>query len=80
MADTKHVEILAAGVEDWNTWRKKNPGIVPNLISAKLADRDLRGVNFSSTHPSIAERRESDGRGPSVGSASTRPCFDRSDG
>lgn len=37
MANPEHIEILNQGVEVWNRWRKKHPGIKPDLCSAALA-------------------------------------------
>ena len=41
MANAEHMKILKEGVETWNKWREKNPGIVPDLSGA-----DLRGTNL----------------------------------
>src|SRR5690349_7050637 len=48
MANQEHLEILAKGVETWNTWRKKNRYIRPDLAGAHLYGRNLTGVNFES--------------------------------
>jgi uncharacterized protein YjbI with pentapeptide repeats len=55
--DKKHFEILAFGVEEWNAWRKKEPAITPDLVAAKLRDRDLGGIDFTGTKLSIADLR-----------------------
>ena len=34
-------------VTDWNKWRKKNPGVRPNLRGADLSDCSLLGVNLA---------------------------------
>ncbi len=46
MANPKHLEILKAGVEAWNAWRKKNPEIIPNLKDAVLGGIDLFGADL----------------------------------
>ena len=42
----KHVEILVRGVDNWNTWREKNPHVVVDLINADLRDVDLHGADL----------------------------------
>src|SRR5690606_38295038 len=36
MAELNHLEILNQGVDVWNTWRRQNPSVHPNLHSAEL--------------------------------------------
>lgn len=50
MANKEHLVILEQGVEAWNKWRKENPGVTPDLWDANLKDRDLHGVNFTTTN------------------------------
>jgi uncharacterized protein YjbI with pentapeptide repeats len=50
--DLRHVAVLNRGVNVWNTWREKNPHIVPELagVCPKVKDLigyDLRGVDLS---------------------------------
>lgn len=47
MANPEHLEILQRGVKAWNTWRKENPLIIPNLSSAQLSYLNYRNINFS---------------------------------
>src|SRR6266851_3030193 len=47
MANPEHVAKLAEGVEAWNRWRREKPGLVPNLISEDLRERDLAGANLN---------------------------------
>jgi hypothetical protein len=47
MANSKHIAKLKEGVEVWNSWRKKNPNIRPQLRGAKLQDTDLETVNLN---------------------------------
>lgn len=44
MADNEHVAILNRGVEEWNSWIRKNPSIKPNLNGADLSGRELVGI------------------------------------
>ncbi len=36
MANPEHLKILRKGREEWNSWRKKNPDIIPDLSRARL--------------------------------------------
>ncbi len=47
MADDSHIDVIQQGVDIWNTWRKDNPGIQPELEGANLAECQLVGVDFS---------------------------------
>lgn len=49
MADQKQLKILQHGVGPWNTWRKKNPHVRPDLHGAALKGRSLRGANLQET-------------------------------
>ena len=40
MANKAHLAILRKGVDAWNEWRKKNPGIQPDLRKAKISGGD----------------------------------------
>ena len=46
MANPEHLRILKRGVVAWNTWRKENPAIHPNLADIALRGADLQGANF----------------------------------
>jgi hypothetical protein len=51
MANQEHLDILFRSKEDWNRWRKENPGILPdlrdaNLHQAHLEEYDLHGVDL----------------------------------
>src|SRR5271166_4418470 len=46
MANPEHLAILKQGVEQWNKWRKENPGVVPDLRGAELRKADLHGANL----------------------------------
>jgi uncharacterized protein YjbI with pentapeptide repeats len=46
MANDEHVTILRKGVDAWNTWRRENPDIRPDLSKADFSGRDLRNANL----------------------------------
>lgn len=52
LANQEHLNILKKGVDEWNQWRDKNPGIEPNLVDADLAG--LRSARLSSIDPDKA--------------------------
>ena len=68
----KHLNILKRGVTSWNTWRKKNPGIIPVLAGIELShfdlDRidldqaDLRGIKLSNINSRFSFYRLADMR------------------
>ena len=43
----KHHGILKQGVESWNQWRTKNPGVTPDLSWANLSAADLGEAGLS---------------------------------
>src|SRR6266516_4310672 len=47
MANEDHLAWLKQGVEVWNTWRKKNPKIPPDLSEVNLSGADLSGALLS---------------------------------
>lgn len=42
-----HLELLAAGVECWNRWRRENATITPRLAGTDLRPFSLRGINLA---------------------------------
>jgi uncharacterized protein YjbI with pentapeptide repeats len=55
MADQSHLDVLAQGVDVWNSWRKQNPTIVPSLAKsdlsgADLTEADLTQANLTAAH------------------------------
>ncbi len=46
MANEEHLAILQQGVEVWNQWRKKNPGIRPDLSDSDLSHIYLRYIDL----------------------------------
>ena len=49
MANPEHVKILAKGIEAWNAWRKKTPGVRPDLTEANLNGADLKEADLIET-------------------------------
>lgn len=47
MANKDHLEILRKGSEAWNTWRKDQDKIIPDLIEANLFRAKLAGADLS---------------------------------
>lgn len=47
MANSKHVEILLSGVENWNQWRLDNPDVQPDLEGVVLKDQNLENINLN---------------------------------
>jgi hypothetical protein len=71
MADDEHFALLKEGVDAWNEWRRKNPGIVPDLRGADLQEADLDGANLSGSNLSganldVAYLRKTDLRGADI--------------
>jgi uncharacterized protein YjbI with pentapeptide repeats len=46
MDNTEHVKLLKRSVEEWNKWREKNPGVIPDLTSADLQKANLQKANL----------------------------------
>jgi uncharacterized protein YjbI with pentapeptide repeats len=47
MATKRHLARLKQGVEAWNAWREKNPGIQPDLCEADLARTNLTAADVT---------------------------------
>ncbi len=47
MANRKHLKILRQGVDAWNKWREKKPGIIPELTDATLIQANLFQANLN---------------------------------
>jgi uncharacterized protein YjbI with pentapeptide repeats len=70
MAQREQLEHLEEGVGAWNTWRRANPQIRPDLRQADIGERflnlidlsgaDLRGVDLGGTHLRGAVLRHAD--------------------
>ncbi len=52
MANEEHKQLIMQGVNQWNTWRRKNHGLnlVPDLSNIDLYNINLIGVNFTYTN------------------------------
>jgi uncharacterized protein YjbI with pentapeptide repeats len=63
MANEEHLARLQQGVDAWNRWRDKNPGLEldfsgVNLTEANLRGADLTRVHLIGAHPSETDLRE----------------------
>ena len=70
----EHCAILDQGVEAWNSWRKLNPDVQPDLASSNLINRDLSradlsGANLSGADLSKAQLSHASLRGANLDSA-----------
>ena len=41
MANIEHLKILTHGAKTWNSWRKENPNVKPDLVGASLIGGEL---------------------------------------
>lgn len=55
MANPEHLEILRQGVEAWNSWRRENPNLIPNLDRAQLNDWKLGGADLHGAYLNAAD-------------------------
>jgi len=60
MANPEHLKILRRGVDAWNEWRKKNPGVWLNLVEVNLRRANLFGVNLNEADLSEANLNSAD--------------------
>ena len=58
MADVEQLKLLRKGIEVWNSWRGKNPGISIDLREANLTGADLTGANLREADLGGANLRE----------------------
>lgn len=49
MPNPEHLKILGRGPDAWNSWRKGNPDVEPDLRGVQLNAEFLVEVNFSDT-------------------------------
>src|SRR6516162_6153906 len=87
MANDEHVAILKKGVDAWNTWRGKNPDVVPDLSGENLTNAHLPGrtcARRTSARWTSAGRtsagQSSAGRSSSQRTSSRRPSARRTSG
>jgi uncharacterized protein YjbI with pentapeptide repeats len=74
MANEDHVIQIKRGVNRWNTWRKQNPNVVPDLDGANfghvdLREADLRNASLRSANFSGVKLRGADLRGAKLDGA-----------
>jgi uncharacterized protein YjbI with pentapeptide repeats len=55
MVDENHYEIIKRGVSDWNNWRKRNTGVIPNLVKVSLSGAELIGADLGEADLSGAD-------------------------
>jgi uncharacterized protein YjbI with pentapeptide repeats len=58
MADSKQLEIIGSGAQNWNVWREKNPLTVVDLSDADLSEADLSGINLQAANLANTDLRE----------------------
>lgn len=46
MANERHLAVIREGAAAWNEWRRRSPGVVPDLIEASLPGADLAGADL----------------------------------
>lgn len=49
MANEEHLKRILEGIDAWNLWRDKNPGVKPDLSGADLVGQDLIKGDLSNT-------------------------------
>jgi len=47
VSERRHRDIISKGVEEWNRWRRENPGERPDLANARIRIRELGGIDLS---------------------------------
>ena len=55
MANEEHLQLIEQGVDAWNTWRRQNPNVEPDLSGADLSGVDLSRTNLSDADLSNAD-------------------------
>jgi hypothetical protein len=51
MANSEHLAILCQGVEHWNTWRRANPDIEPDLTGADISELAATRSDLGTAQP-----------------------------
>jgi hypothetical protein len=69
MANNEHLSILRRGVESWNSWRRHNSDVRPDLSAADLTQTDLRQVDLSQAYLHDANFGEADLRAANLNGA-----------
>jgi hypothetical protein len=55
MVNTYHLDVLSNDVAEWNDWRLRHQGVLPDLSGCDLRERDLRTANLSAVTLSEAQ-------------------------
>ncbi|MEO1401463.1 MAG: pentapeptide repeat-containing protein [Cyanobacteria bacterium J06635_1] len=50
MVAVDYLELIEKGVEAWNRWRSEHPEVCPDLKTAYLFEKSLRGINLRETN------------------------------
>ncbi len=69
MANSEHVEFLAQGMPAWNSWRRDNPAVSPDLREITLSRANLKRFNLSQCALSSADLREANLYGANLSDA-----------
>jgi hypothetical protein len=73
MADPEHLALLLEkGVVEWNAWRRKHTGVVPDLVDASLFKADLAGDGSTGVNLYRANLREANLIGTNIQGANLR--------
>lgn len=72
MANLEHIEILKSGQQAWNSWRKANPNIHPDLSDTDLAGADLEDFLLTSSNLSTANLQKANLQGARLRSANLK--------
>jgi uncharacterized protein YjbI with pentapeptide repeats len=79
LANPEHLAKLQEGVEEWNDWRKQNPGVKPdlceeylptNLDDVDFRETELRSARLGGAYLNSADLSRADLRGASLNGAS----------
>lgn len=60
MFNEEHLKILNQGAKVWNRWRKANPKVEPNFMTASLRNADLSNANLRDTNLVMADLQWAD--------------------
>jgi hypothetical protein len=60
LANQEHVDLLKTSVQEWNEWRKANPGLLPDLSGADLGRANLSRANLRWVNLGDADLRNAD--------------------
>src|SRR6516225_527074 len=69
MANDQHVAMLKKGVDAWNTWRGKNPDVVPDLSGENLTNAHLPRANLRQADLRQVDLRRADLSGATLHAA-----------